>query len=368
MEPARILVVEDEALVGEELRQRLTHLGLAVDGPVRSGTEAIRLVKASTPDLVLMDIRLAGAMDGIHAAGSIRSMCDVPIVFLTAFSDDVTIERARQTDPFGYLPKPVSEQQLKTTIVMALHQSHRQRDAKERWASRERTLVDDATRDPLTGVWNRKRILQILDTELVRASRERRAVTVFMIDLDHLKEINDTYGHLVGDAVLREVSSRMTRVVRRYDSLGRYGGDEFLLVSTNPNRLHATETAARLKDAVAAAPIRCGSEALFASISVGTWTGDTPDYADTTSFVESADRALYDSKKRREPRVSPTDAPLVRRIQSEFREMPGLCLTVAQAQRLWGLTSTECEAVFDRLHRANFLTRNRNGAYMRSDS
>ena len=250
---------------------------------------------------------------------------------------------------------------------MALHQSHRQRDVKEHWASRERALLDDATRDPLTGVWNRKRILEILDTELVRASRERRAVAVFMIDLDHLKEINDTYGHLAGDAVLREVASRMTRVVRRYDALGRYGGDEFLLVSNNANRLHASETAARLKHAVAATPIRCRSEVLFASISVGTWTGDAPDCSDTAAFVAAADRALYDTKKRREPRVQPVDTPLVRRIQSEFREMPGLCLTVGQAQRLWGLTGAECERVFESLVHANFLMRNRNGAFMRSN-
>jgi diguanylate cyclase (GGDEF)-like protein len=93
-----------------------------------------------------------------------------------------------------------------------------------------------------------------------------------MIDLDRFKTINDTHGHVVGDAVLKEAALRMNRVIRRYDAFGRYAGDEFLLVSTSPNRVQARATAARLRDAVAAGPIRVGSESLAVTVSIGIFT------------------------------------------------------------------------------------------------
>jgi CheY-like chemotaxis protein len=120
MAKAHILVVEDESLVAKDLQIILRHLGYHVPVVVFSGEQAIRRVEEARPDLVLMDIRLKGALDGVEAAARIRSRCDVPVVYLTANADEATLERAKVTEPFGYILKPFEEHLLQSTIEMAL--------------------------------------------------------------------------------------------------------------------------------------------------------------------------------------------------------------------------------------------------------
>lgn len=117
----RVFIVEDEAVIAEELRIRLRRMGLEVVGSVCSAEEAIESVAQTAPDLVLMDIQLEGAMDGIEGAATIRERYGVPAVFLSAYSDDATIERAKRTDPFGYVLKPFNERDLRIAIEIALH-------------------------------------------------------------------------------------------------------------------------------------------------------------------------------------------------------------------------------------------------------
>jgi len=136
-----VLIVEDEAIVAEDLGGKLRRLGYTVAGTTDLGERALALTKELRPNLVLMDIRLAGAMDGVQAADIIRQECDVPVVFLTASSDRTTLNRAKRTDPFGYLLKPFEERDLHTQIEMAIHkhQSERRlREAHERaeWLAR----------------------------------------------------------------------------------------------------------------------------------------------------------------------------------------------------------------------------------------
>jgi len=120
MNPARILIAEDESLIAEELRDRMERMGLTVAAVVNSGEDAIVRAEETLPDLVLMDIQLKGRMDGIAAASAIRDRFDIPVVYLAALSDDVTVERAEQTSPLGYLLKPVAEKQLQIAVKMAL--------------------------------------------------------------------------------------------------------------------------------------------------------------------------------------------------------------------------------------------------------
>jgi len=117
----RILVVEDEAIIASDIQQQLVKLGYEPVGHAVSGEAALELARELTPDLVLMDIQLAGDMDGIAAAKAIRELSSVPVVFLTAFGEDHTFERARHTDPFGYVVKPFSERELRATLAIALY-------------------------------------------------------------------------------------------------------------------------------------------------------------------------------------------------------------------------------------------------------
>lgn len=117
----RAIIVEDEALVAEELSDRLTSLGFSVVGVVDSAEDAVASTLDQRPDLVLMDIRLKGKKDGIQAADEIRRLVKVPIIFLTAYSDRVTLDRAKNAEPYGYVLKPFHERELQVTIELAMH-------------------------------------------------------------------------------------------------------------------------------------------------------------------------------------------------------------------------------------------------------
>lgn len=127
-----ILVVEDERIVGLHLRQQLVKLGYRVAAVVSSGDEAIKAVNEQTPDVILMDIHIDGAMDGIDTARQIRTEHALPVIYLTAFSGEATLERAKATKPYGYLLKPFSERELHATIQMALERAHEDQDARDR--------------------------------------------------------------------------------------------------------------------------------------------------------------------------------------------------------------------------------------------
>jgi PAS domain S-box-containing protein len=127
----QILVVEDEIIIAEDIQRRLKKLGYIVPVIVSSGEEAIKKMKENNPDLVLMDIVIHGKMDGIEAAEQIRSHLDIPVVYLTAHADEKTLERAKLTEPFGYLIKPFRERELQITIEIALYKHYMEKKLKE---------------------------------------------------------------------------------------------------------------------------------------------------------------------------------------------------------------------------------------------
>lgn len=120
-EKAKIMIVDDETIVAEDLKGRLLDLGYEVCAVASTGSEAIAKAQKSGPDLILMDIRLKGDMDGIEAAEKIKRRFDISVVYLTAYSDQTTLDRAKVTTPFGYLIKPFAERELYSTIEMALY-------------------------------------------------------------------------------------------------------------------------------------------------------------------------------------------------------------------------------------------------------
>lgn len=127
----RILVVEDEVIVSADLQDQLVNLGYQIAGAAVSGEEAIEKARSLSPDLVLMDIMLKGQMDGIEAAAHIRDELRLPVIFLTANSNDSVLERAKISEPFGYLLKPFDQRSLKSNIEMALYKARSDREREE---------------------------------------------------------------------------------------------------------------------------------------------------------------------------------------------------------------------------------------------
>jgi len=156
-------------------------------------------------------------------------------------------------------------------------------------------LLQQATHDPLTGLFNRRHVEDVLRKEVVRAERHARPLAVAMMDADHFKNINDTYGHQTGDEVLREISERCRKMLRSNDVLGRYGGEEFVIVFPETNIGEAAIVAERLRAAVAENPIQVGDTTLAATVSIGLAA-----YApgqDLEKLFQRADSALYTAKQ-----------------------------------------------------------------------
>jgi len=146
MEKKKIFIVEDESIVSLEIQSRVKHLGYSVSGTAAYGDEAIRKVIDLKPDLILMDIRIKGELDGIETAAEIKKIYEVPIIFLTAYADPVTIQRAKITDPFGYIIKPFEERELHISIEIALYKDHTQKliREKDKWLTTILRSVGDA--------------------------------------------------------------------------------------------------------------------------------------------------------------------------------------------------------------------------------
>jgi len=131
MTQPRILIVEDEAIIAADLQRRLSRLGCEVVGTAASGEDAVRLATALKPELVLMDINLRGEMDGTQTAQQVRTQLQLPVVYLTASSDATVVKRAKLTDAFGYLLKPLDERLLHITIEMALYKHQMEQERKK---------------------------------------------------------------------------------------------------------------------------------------------------------------------------------------------------------------------------------------------
>ena len=198
-----------------------------------------------------------------------------------------------------YITKPFNAHELR----VRLRAGRRILELQEELVEAREALRRQATHDGLTGIWNRTAILEVLEKELIRGNRERTPVAVLMADLDHFKSVNDKWGHMAGDAVLREAASRMQAGLRRYDSLGRLGGEEFLVVLPGCEGAGAAAQADRLRETLRAAPVAIPGGALTVTCSVGvSWT-EMPDAEQAGRLVRAADEALYAAKRGGRDRV-----------------------------------------------------------------
>ena len=150
---ARIMIVEDEQITAADLEASLEDLGYAVTAIASSGKQAIRSAETTLPDLVLMDIRIKGEMDGVDAARQIRQRFDIPVIYLTAHADDETLERAKSAEPLGYIVKPFQESELRAAIQMALHKDKADKKAKGREEHLAATLGHLSRADDAGRIW-----------------------------------------------------------------------------------------------------------------------------------------------------------------------------------------------------------------------
>ncbi len=290
------LVVDDSAvyrkLIGDHLRSWEFGVTLA-----ESGSEGLRILEQpDSPKLVLLDWVLPD-LDGIEVCQRIRqagsSAHYVYVIMLTSKDGRQSMLDAMQAGADDFLVKPFDELELKARLLVG----KRILELQEELVSARESMRHAATHDSLTGLMNREAILAMFKRELERARRERKPVGVILGDLDHFKQVNDTLGHLFGDETLREVSRRLQAQVRIYDGVGRYGGEEFLMVLPSCDLPNTLLRANDLRESIANTPVVCSGVQKNVTMSMGVAVSDCDEKNEVEGLLSQADAALYAAKE-----------------------------------------------------------------------
>jgi len=297
----KILIAEDEPVSRRLLQNTLAKWEYEVV-VCCDGQEAWQALQAQdSPQLAILDWMMP-KMDGLSVCREVRRRTVEPYVYillLTAKSQKKDLITGLEAGADDYLTKPFDAQELKVKV----RAGRRILDLQTELINAREALRVQATQDPLTCLWNRGAMLEALRREIARAKRERNSLAVVMADLDHFKNINDSYGHLAGDAVLREVAKRMRSSIRPYDAIGRYGGEEFLILLPGCNIPAAAHVAERLMTSITGEPIDLAEDKLSITCSLGVASNSETPEADADWFIRAADAALYQAKNTGRDRV-----------------------------------------------------------------
>jgi two-component system cell cycle response regulator len=291
----KILIADDSIVSRHLLDATLRKWGYDVV-LASDGKEAWQILQCDdAPNLAILDWMMPG-MTGLEVCRLVRQRAREPytyILLLTSKSLKEDLIEGMESGADDYITKPFDQHELKVRLRAGTRLVELQA---ELLAARE-ALREQATKDSLTRLWNRSSILEILARELARGERELRGVGVVLVDLDHFKSVNDNHGHFAGDAVLREAARRMQSSIRQYDSIGRYGGEEFLIILPGCDEASTYNQAERLRIQISAENLSLGDTELRLTASFGA-TSAVPGRAVTAeSLIRKADEALYLSKK-----------------------------------------------------------------------
>jgi two-component system, cell cycle response regulator len=292
-----ILLVEDEGIVAQDLEEVIKRFGYRVVGVASEGVQAVCMAQELEPQLIVMDVGLQGDIDGIQAAQMIQERAHVPVIFLTGHRDAQTLKRAVSTGPLGYLVKPFQEVELRCAIEVAVHKHSAEVAMREREEALRRNaelLVSLSLVDELTGLKNRRGFFELAGQALKVARRERHTLGLFFVDLDGLKQINDSLGHLAGDQALRDTASVLERTFRESDIIARFGGDEFVALAHVNRDINALRD--RLHEHLAALNEQ-SNRPYRLEISMGTALAETYPEESIEALIARADAAMYEDKR-----------------------------------------------------------------------
>jgi two-component system cell cycle response regulator len=289
----RVLIAEDDAMFRKILRSWLESWGYQVT-VAEDGAEAWQILQEiRAPHLLILDWIMPN-LNGIDLCRLVRERASFPyqyILLVTAKDDKQDLVRGLEAGADDYLSKPFNRDELRAR----LRTGRRILTLQDEQSKAKEELRVQATRDGLTGTWNRSAILDLLHREYELAARSESTIGVIMLDLDHFKQVNDTYGHLAGDVVLVEAARRMQQAVRSYDLVGRYGGEEFLVVSPDCDREQIQVCAERIRLAMEEQPVLAYSSKIAITVSAGTAIL-APRLNTEKDALVAADTALYRAK------------------------------------------------------------------------
>jgi two-component system, cell cycle response regulator len=293
----RILIADDSIVSRHLLEATLRKWGYEVSVAC-DGLEAWNALQApDPPKLVILDWVMPG-MTGPEVCRKVRESSKEKdtytyILLLTSKSLKEDLIEGMEAGADDYITKPFDQHELK----VRLRAGTRIIDLEQQLVTAREELREQATKDFLTRIWNRSSILDILQREMVRGSRELRPIGLVLADLDHFKSVNDTYGHFAGDAVLREFTRRMLASMRQYDAMGRYGGEEFLIVLPGCDEGATAAQAERMRAALAMEPMSINDDRQLVTCSFGATSWRPGMELDSETLIRVADNALYAAKR-----------------------------------------------------------------------
>ncbi|MBU1619533.1 MAG: diguanylate cyclase [Gammaproteobacteria bacterium] len=280
-EAFRVLIVDDDQLLAEHYALVLQGAGLRAEilldpSQIYDGLSRFR------PDVILLDVLMPGC-SGPELAQLIRlqdEWLSVPIIYLSSETDGERQLAALVKGGDDFLTKPITD----TALIVAVFAR----------AQRARQLADMMTKDSLTGLLQHARVKERLSHELQRSERTGEPLSVVMLDIDHFKKVNDNYGHLTGDQVISSLANLLKQQLRKTDIIGRYGGEEFLLILPDCNQQQAFGLVEQLRQSFASLPFSFDYQTFHCTFSAGICQATVTDQTD--QLIDQADKALYASK------------------------------------------------------------------------
>ncbi len=307
----RILLVEDDPDTLRLMKRRLESAGYPVLA-CGNGLEAVAALRELGADIVVTDWAMP-EMSGLELCRAVHELRDsqalgaIYLILITASSERTRVVEAFEAGADDFLHKPFDFDELLARLragerILKLHEEVRQRQLElskytAQLAGLNRRLERLANTDMLTGLPNRRQVLERLDEAWALAVRRNVPLSCLMLDVDHFKRTNDTYGHRGGDLVLQELARRVQALIRRYDVCGRFGGEEFLVICPQESVRSAVRLATRLREAIAATPVWCEGRRVDITVSIGVAERRAA-HADPEALIGEADRMLYVAKSR----------------------------------------------------------------------
>ncbi len=290
----RVLIAEDDPISRRVLATMLGKWGYDVTVTCDGNEAWAALQEENAPRLAILDWMMPG-IDGAEVAGRVRELDRKDytyIILLTAKDRQEDIIAGMNSGADDYIVKPFDSGELNVRLRAA----QRILDLQAKLLAAQEAFRIQATHDGLTSIWNRRAIMDLLSDEVDRTRRGEDSLAVIMADIDAFKLVNDTYGHAAGDVVICQAVDRMQSVLRPYDQLGRYGGEEFLVILPGcPGKVAAT-LGERIRAAVAATPATWDDSTIGFTISLGVAATDEMGVSNIETLLRHADDALYRAK------------------------------------------------------------------------
>jgi len=302
----RVLVIDDSPVYRRLIAGHLRQWGFEVI-IAENGAEGWKILEqANSPNLVLLDWIMPG-MDGVELCRKVRArksseLCTY-MILVTSKENPTDLLKAMEAGVDDYLVKPFDEQELKARLLVGQRVVALQRELIE---VRE-SMHHANTYDGLTGLLNRQEIVEFLRRELARSAREKNPVSIILVDIDLFKMINDQLGPVAGDEVVKEVGRRLRSRLRAYDGVGRYGGEEFLLVLPGCALTSALIRADHVRTFVSSKPVETSAKSRTVTVSMGVAVASGETEAELQLMLNQADAGLFKAKRNGRDRVEQVD-------------------------------------------------------------